>query len=273
MSSASGLAVAVAHLELQFGGMAVLRDVSFAVARGERYGIVGPNGAGKTSLLNCISRTYRQTGGSVSALGECVDRWRPHEVARLGVARTFQNMAAFRDVSVLDFVMLGRHTRIRSSTFVCALGIPFLTGDEARQRRAAHGALDLVGLRNVAKTKIGELPYGLAKLADLARALAMEPRLLLLDEPAAGLSSDERGHVGRMLLRIRDEYEATQVVIEHDMALVNLLCQRILVLNAGQKIAEGPPQEVLGEPRVVAAFLGGRAAASEAMPERGRGGS
>ena len=249
-------AVAVRDVSLRFGAVPVLDSVSLEVQPGETLGIVGPNGAGKTSLLNCISRIYPPTRGGIDVCGTSTDRLRPDQVAALGVARTFQIPSAFKDMTVQDQVLLGRHRLQRRGFAAYALGIVKFDGYERRQRALAAEMLTFVGLDPATRARVGDLGYGSAKLVDLARALASEPRVLLLDEPAAGLTGEERERMTRMLIRLRDQRSITQVVIEHDMALIKRVCDRLVVLGAGRKLAEGTPAAVLELPHVVEAFVG-----------------
>ncbi len=249
--------IEVNGLSLSFEGLVVLNDVSFRVRRGETLGVVGPNGAGKTSLLNCLSGTYRPQTGSMRILGRDTRGLRPHDIVRLGVARTFQNVGAFREMKVIDLAMLGRHNLMRYPTVAYAIGLPIFNGHEAVHRKAALEALDYVGMGKEANRRLADLPYGLIKLADLARTLASDTQVLLLDEPTSGLTQGERGDIASLLERIRDERRTTQVLIEHNMPLATRLCSRLIVLASGSLLAEGPPRQVLQDPAVVEAFLGG----------------
>lgn len=235
-------ALRVDGLGVSFGGVTALQDVTWSAARGECVGLVGPNGAGKSTLLNCVNRVVRPSTGTVTVLGRQAHRLRPHELARLGVARTFQSAENWRDVTVLELVATGLHVkRVR----------------RAAALREAMAALDFVGLTSIARSRVRDIPYGHAKLADLARALVVRPTLLLLDEPASGLSGDERTVMARLLRRIKHELGITQVVVEHDMALVSECCDRIVVLSHGQVIGDGIPEVVLAQPDVVRELLDG----------------
>jgi branched-chain amino acid transport system ATP-binding protein len=252
----SAAAISIKDLHLAFGSLTVLTGLSLDVLEGQTVGIVGPNGAGKTSLLNCINRVYAQQRGHIDLFGERIDRKRPDQVAELGLARTFQATTAFRDIKVADLVLLGRHVLMKPPFVSYFVGIPLLTGYEARERRRCMELIDFVGLANFAQRTVGELPYGLAKLTDLARALAMEPRVLLLDEPASGLGSEDRLKMAEMLRRVQSELKVTQVIVEHDMTLVYQVCDRVVVLKNGTTVADGPPAEVLTSPEAVEALLG-----------------
>jgi branched-chain amino acid transport system ATP-binding protein len=250
--------VAASGVCLSFGGLNVLTDVTFSILKGETYGIVGPNGAGKTSLLNCLSGNYIASSGEIRILDRPTSGLRPHRIVDLGLARTFQNVGAFRDMKALDVVLLGRHSHMRHSIGSYALGLPLFNGHEREQVERAMEALAFVGLDSIADRRLGELPYGAAKLVDLARTLAAEPKVLLLDEPTSGLSHVERSATQQLLERIRDERGVTQILVEHNMQLATALCHRILVLSGGTKLAEGSPSEALSKPEVITAFLGGR---------------
>jgi ABC-type branched-subunit amino acid transport system ATPase component len=230
--------------------------MSLDVREGEILGLVGPNGCGKTTLLNCINRVYRAEQGSIRLFGQAIDTKRADQVAEMGVARTFQATTAFRDISVLDLVLIGRHVRISSGFWASLVGVPRLTGSERLQRARALEFIEFVGLRDVAGHDVGALSYATAKLADLARALAAEPRVLLLDEPASGLSRSARHWMAELLPRIRNELGMTVVIIEHDMALVNRVCDRVVVMKAGTRFADGPPHVVLADPAVVGSLMG-----------------
>jgi branched-chain amino acid transport system ATP-binding protein len=257
MRAAAGpAAVAVNDIDLAFRGLMVLTGLSLDILEGETVGLVGPNGAGKTSLLNCINRVYAAQRGSISIFGRSIDRKRPDQVARMGVARTFQTFVGFKNNKVLDLVLLGRHVRLGPNFFSYLTGVPILTGYERRERQNARRYLELVGLQTDDREFVGELPYGRAKLVDLARALAAEPRILLLDEPGSGLSSQERMEITVTLRRIRDELNLTLVVVEHDMTLVERTCDRVVVLKDGAKLADGEAAVVLRDPQVVEGLMG-----------------
>jgi ABC-type branched-subunit amino acid transport system ATPase component len=250
-------AIRVEHVSISFRGIAALSDVSLDVGSGECLGMVGPNGAGKSTLLNCINLAVQPDEGQIWIAGRPVRRMRPHQLAALGVARTFQSAELWRGLTVGEVVALGAHSRR-------------LADREARD--VARQALDLVGLDVRTDTKVGDLPYGHAKLVDLARALAADPSVLLLDEPASGLSAQERVTMTRILLKIGGDTNLTQVIVEHDMQLVQDCCSRIAVLSHGQVIADGPPALVLADPRVAEELLG-MPAVSGAGPDDVRDGA
>jgi branched-chain amino acid transport system ATP-binding protein len=247
--------LALDRLSLRFGGLTVLEAVSFTVAPGELFALIGPNGAGKTSVLNCINGIYRGSG-SIRFDGREIAALAPHEIARLGLARTFQHGELFLHMSVLDNLLTGRHARIRSNPLAEMLFTPAVRREEVRHREAVEHIIDFVELERFRHAPVAGLPFGIQKIVGFARALALEPALLLLDEPSAGLNRDEREDLARFILRIKHELKITMVWIEHDMQMVADLADRIHVLDYGRTLAEGAPAEVLRDPRVVAAYLG-----------------
>jgi branched-chain amino acid transport system ATP-binding protein len=247
--------LAVDNLTLRFGGLTVLDGVSFAVEAGELFALIGPNGAGKTSVFNCISGLYRG-GGSIRFRGEEIAGRAPHHVARLGIARTFQHGELFAHMTVLENLMAGRHMRIKSNPLAEMLFLPNVRREEMRHREAVERILDFVELERYRYAPVSALPFGLQKLVGFARALALEPKLLLLDEPSAGLNRDEREDLARFILRIKHDLGLAMIWIEHDMQMVADLADRLHVLSYGRTIAAGAVNEVLRNPDVVAAYLG-----------------
>ena len=245
----------VDHLSLRFGGLTVLDDVSFAVAPGELFALIGPNGAGKTSVFNCISGIYRGAG-SIRFRSEDIAGLPSHEIAKLGLARTFQHGEVFPQMSVLDNLLAGRHARIRTNPLAEMLFLPSVRRAEIAHREAVERVVDLVELERHRHAPVGSLPFGLQKIVGFGRALALEPAIMLLDEPSAGLNRDEREHLARFLLRIKYELGMTMIWIEHDMQMIADLADRIHVLDYGRTIAEGAPGTVLSNPDVLAAYLG-----------------
>jgi ABC-type branched-subunit amino acid transport system ATPase component len=260
-------AIEVAGLTLRIQGLTVLDSVDFSVPAGMIYGVVGPNGAGKTSLLNCLTRSYPATSGHIAVYGRSLQGLRPHHVAALGVARTFQNVGAFREMKALDVVRLGRHVQARGRLLQHLCGYAHMRGWERDERDRALAALDFVGLAGLATRRMEELSYGAAKLVDLARTLVAEPRVLLLDEPTSGLTDAERDRVAELLEQIGRMRAVTQVIIEHNMSVTVRLCERLLALVSGRQAAEGATASVLSNPAVLDAFLGTAEASATDSPE------
>jgi len=249
-------ALALRGVSLAFGGLQVLQDVSFEARAGELLALIGPNGAGKTSVLNCICGLYRPAGGEILFHGNAITRNRPHAIARAGIARTFQHAELFAGMSVVENLLVARHARLGTGLFGEALFLPGVRAAESAHRRRVEEILDFVDLERYRDHAVDTLPFGLQKIVGFARALAMEPQVLLLDEPSAGLNRDEREDLARYLLRVRHELGIPMVWVEHDMQMVADLADRICVLNYGQRLAEGTPEAVLRDPRVVEAYLG-----------------
>jgi branched-chain amino acid transport system ATP-binding protein len=242
-------------LGLRFGGLVVLDGVSFAVEPAELFALIGPNGAGKTSVLNCISGIYRGLG-NIRFRGQDIAGRSPRAVARLSIARTFQHVELFPHMSVLDNIMTGRHARFHTNPLQEALFLPAVRREEVRHREAVERIIEFVELERVRHAHAGALPFGIQKIVGLARALALEPTLLLLDEPSAGLTRDERNDLARFILRIKHELRLPMIWIEHDMQMVADLADRIHVLNFGRTLASGPAEQVLSDPKVVSAYIG-----------------
>ncbi|MCK9917729.1 ABC transporter ATP-binding protein [Microbacteriaceae bacterium K1510] len=247
--------LSVEHLSLHFGGLTVLNDVSFAVEPGELMALIGPNGAGKTSVFNCISGIYRGDG-AIRFRGESLMGRAPHEIAQLGVARTFQHGELFGDMSVVDNLLTGRHARIATSPIAEMLFLPSVRRAEVTHRAAVERIIDLVELERYRHARVGSLPFGVQKVVGFARALALEPSVVLMDEPSAGLNREEREDLARFILRIKHELNMTIIWIEHDMQMIADLADRIHVLDYGRTIAEGAPDAVLNDPAVLAAYVG-----------------
>jgi branched-chain amino acid transport system ATP-binding protein len=249
--------LAAEHVSLRFGGVRALSDVSFSVNRGEIFSIIGPNGAGKTSMVNCVSGRYRPTEGRVLFEGQDITRLGPNRRAGLGIGRTFQNLALFGHMSVLDNIMVGRHHLLKAG-FLRGM-LYWLGGAQAEElanRREVEEIIDFLEIQHVRKAPAGTLPYGLRKRVELARAMAVKPKLVLLDEPMAGMNLEEKEDMARFIVDLNEEWGMTVLMIEHDMGVVMDISNRVVVLDFGRKIAEGTPDEVMADPHVRRAYLG-----------------
>ena len=246
----------VNNISLSFGGVKALQDISFNVIEHEIRAIIGPNGAGKSSMLNCINGVYTPQQGSITFRGQTFTHMNSHQVAVMGVARTFQNLALFKGMSVLDNIMSGRNLKIKSKILMQALRIGPALREEIQHREFVEHIIDFLEIQAHRKSAVGQLPYGLQKRVDLGRALAMEPQVLLLDEPMAGMNLEEKQDMSRFVLDINDEFGTTVVLIEHDMGVVMDISDRVVVLDYGKKIGDGTPEEVRNNPDVISAYLG-----------------
>ena len=246
----------VKNISLRFGGVKALSDISFDVREHEVRAIIGPNGAGKSSMLNCINGVYAPQEGQIRFLGRSFGQMNSRQVAEMGVARTFQNLALFKGMSVLDNIMTGRNLKMRTNLFQQAIRLGAAEREETAHREFVERIIDFLEIQAWRKTPVGRLPYGLQKRVDLGRALAMEPQVLLLDEPMAGMNIEEKQDMSRFILDVSDEYGTTIVLNEHDMGVVMDISDRVVVLDYGRKIGDGTPDEVRANPEVIAAYLG-----------------
>ena len=272
MKAAASPSVAVAAPQLaatavskRFGGVRAVENVTLQVGRGEIVSVIGPNGAGKTSLLNMISGFYRPTSGTIAFEGRDITNTKPSAIAKLGIARTFQNIALFGGLSVLDNIMLGRHVHMRAGVLASLVYWGPAQRELVRHRARVEELIEFLKLEDIRKQPAGALPYGLRKRVELGRALALDPKLLLLDEPMGGMNQEEKEDIARFILDINSEWGTTIILIEHDMGVVMDISHRVAVLDNGRNIAEGTPQQVQDNPDVIRAYLGaGRARQGEA---------
>lgn len=242
---------------LRFGGVNVLAGVSAGVRKGEIFAIIGPNGAGKTCMLNCINRFYHPTSGKIFFDGQDISRFKAHDIAALGIARTFQNVELFKGMTVIDNIKLGRHVHLDTGMFSAGLYFGSARKTElALRKEIEESIIDLLEIEHIRKKRVGTLPYGLQKRVELARALAMKPKVLLLDEPVTGMNLEETEDITRFILDIHEEWGVTIILIEHDMGVVMDISDRICVLDFGIKIAEGKPEEIRHNEQVISAYLG-----------------
>ena len=246
----------VQNISLSFGGVKALSDISFDVREHEIRAIIGPNGAGKSSMLNCINGVYTPQQGQITFRGQTFSHMDSHQVAVMGVARTFQNLALFKGMSVLDNIMTGRNLRMKSNVLLQAIRLGPAEREEIEHRKRVEEIIDFLEIQAYRKTPVGQLPYGLQKRVDLGRALALEPQVLLLDEPMAGMNVEEKQDMCRFILDVNDEFGTTVVLIEHDMGVVMDISDRVVVLDYGKKIGDGTPDEVRNNPEVISAYLG-----------------
>ena len=252
----SGVLLSTTDLSLSFGGVHAVRDVSFEVESGEVYSIIGPNGAGKTSIFNLISRLYDADGGNIEFEGESISRMPPHNIARLGIARTFQNTELFEHETVLKNMLIGRHVHRKTNLLSELLFLPGVRKQELRFREIVEDVIDLLDLQSYRDKVIGSLPYGVRKMVEVARALCIQPKLLLLDEPSSGLNPEETEDVAFWIEDINQDFGATVIMVEHDMNLVSRASNRVMALADGAVLAVGSPEEIQNHPEVLRAYLG-----------------
>jgi branched-chain amino acid transport system ATP-binding protein len=257
---ADPVALSLDQLSLRFAGLVAVDAVSLAVGRGELLALIGPNGAGKTSVLNCISGLYRPSAGRIDFEGRDITGQQPHVVAEAGIARTFQHGGLFPHLTVLENLLIGRHCRYRSNALLDGLFCGRSRRNEIVQREIVEEIIEFVELERYRKMVVSRIPFGIQKIVGFARALAMKPRLLLLDEPSAGLNREEKENLARFILRIKHEAGISMIWVEHDMQMVADLADRIYVLDYGAYITDGPPREVLNNPKVIDIYLGSQTA-------------
>ena len=248
--------MAVQEISMLFGGVSAITDLSFELQEGEIFALIGPNGAGKSTVFNCINGIYKPTRGNIFFEGGEITNLRPHRIARKGIARTFQNIALFRNMTVLDNLLLGRNLYLNAGVIRGGLFLGKALREELTNREVVEKIIDFLEIENVRRKLVGSLPFGIQRRVELGRALAMDPKLLLLDEPVSGMNMEETEDMARFILDINEEFGMTILLVEHDMGVVMDISDRILVINFGEKITEGKPEAVAKNPLVIKAYLG-----------------
>jgi branched-chain amino acid transport system ATP-binding protein len=258
----------VEGLTVRFGGVSAVADVSISVGEGEIFSLIGPNGAGKTSLVNCVTGFYKPSAGRIRFAGADITRQPTHRIAQAGIGRTYQNIELFQGMSVIDNLLVGRHRHMRSNFLTGGLWLGPARREELRERRIVEELVDFLEIAHVRSVPVGKLPYGLQKRVDLGRALAVEPKLLILDEPMAGMNIEEKEDIARFVLEAQAERGLTILLIEHDMGVVMDVSDRIAVLDFGELIAEGTPEHIRTNPAVIEAYVGDKALAERDLVAR-----
>ncbi len=248
--------LSVVDLSLKFGGLMALSDISMSVATGELLAVIGPNGAGKTSLLNCLTGYYRPQKGTIIFNGENITGLPTHALVTKGIGRSFQNIELFPGMTVLSNMLLARHVHTRYDVASACFFLPSVRKEEIRHRRVVEEIIDFLEMQSIRKKLVGSLPYGLRKRVELGRALALEPKLLVLDEPFAGMNLEEKEDMVRFLVELNKTWKQTMILVEHDMSVVMTISKRVVALNFGQKLTEGTPEEIQNDPEVIMAYLG-----------------